>query len=292
MIPPSPETPVVADLPLAGVMVVSLALNLPGPLAAARLAELGASVTTVLPPAGDPVATLVPDLFEELHRGHRLITADLKEESGWALLENLLADSDILLTSSRAGALRRLALDAVAVAARHPWVCQVDITGYPGERADLPGHDLNYQAEAGLVDPDALPRALAADVHGAERAVSAALASLHARARDGRGRAAVVALSDAAHAMALPLRHGMTAPDALLGGASPYYAVYAASTGHVALGAVEPHFVRVLLEELGIEPLEDVAARLRKAFAAETADHWQAWAEERGIPLTALATAS
>lgn len=284
--------PDAAGLPLAGVSVVSIALNLPGPLAAARLAELGARVTTVLPPAGDPVATLVPALFEELHRGQDVVTADLKEEAGRARLEELLAASDVFLTSSRAGALRRLGLDAAAVAARHPRVCQVDVTGYPGERADLPGHDLNYQAEAGLVAPEAMPRALVADVHGAERAVSAALASLHARGRDGRGRAVVVALSDAAHAMALSLRHGMTAPDALLGGASPFYTVYPARTGHVAVGAVEPHFARALLAELGIAPQEDVGARLRAAFAAETAEHWQAWGEQRGIPLTALAAAS
>lgn len=41
-------------------------------------------------------------------------------------------------------------LDAAAVADRHPRVCQVDIVGFAGERADVPGHDLTYQAEAGL----------------------------------------------------------------------------------------------------------------------------------------------
>lgn len=45
--------------PLAGVRVVTIALNLPGPVAAARLQELGADIVTVLPPSGDPVATLV-----------------------------------------------------------------------------------------------------------------------------------------------------------------------------------------------------------------------------------------
>ena len=49
---------------------------------------------------------------------------------------------------------------------------------------------------------------------------------------------------------------------------------------------------RALLAELGIAPQGDVGARLRAAFAAETAEHWQAWGEQRGIPLTALAAAS
>ncbi len=47
--------------PLDGVTVVSLAVNLPGPLATARLAQLGADVTKVEPPAGDPLAVGAPE---------------------------------------------------------------------------------------------------------------------------------------------------------------------------------------------------------------------------------------
>ena len=67
--------------PLAGVRVVTIALNLPGPAAAARLQELGADVVTVLPPSGDPVATLVPALYEELHRGQSVRTVDMKSQA-------------------------------------------------------------------------------------------------------------------------------------------------------------------------------------------------------------------
>ena len=67
--------------PLAGVRVVTIALNLPGPVAAARLQELGADIVTVLPPSGDPVATLVPALYEELHRGQSVRTVDMKSQA-------------------------------------------------------------------------------------------------------------------------------------------------------------------------------------------------------------------
>lgn len=275
--------------PLADVAVVTIALNLPGPLAAFRLAELGAQVTTVLPPAGDPVATLVPALYTELHAGMAELTLDLKQDGDRARMEELLAGADVLLTSHRSGALTRLGLDAAATARRHPRLVQVDITGFPGERADVPGHDLNYQAEAGLLEPGHPPRGLLADVHGAERAVSAALAGLHARDRDGRGGGVVVALSDAAHAMALPTRHGMTDPGSPLGGANPFYGVYPARSGHVALGALEPHFAHAMVEALQLDPDGDVRAQLTAAFAERDADAWQSWGEERGIPLTALA---
>ena len=153
--------------PLAGVRVVTIALNLPGPVAAARLQELGADVVTVLPPSGDPVATLVPALYEELHRGQSVRTVDMKSEAGAAEMEQILAEADVFLTSHRSGALRRLGLDADAVRARHRRICQVDITGYDGDRTDVPGHDINYQAAAGLLAPGAPPRILAADLHGA-----------------------------------------------------------------------------------------------------------------------------
>ena len=80
--------------PLAGVRVVTIALNLPGPAAAARLQELGADVVTVLPPSGDPVATLVPALYEELHRGQSVRTVDMKSEAGAAEMEQILAEAD------------------------------------------------------------------------------------------------------------------------------------------------------------------------------------------------------
>jgi crotonobetainyl-CoA:carnitine CoA-transferase CaiB-like acyl-CoA transferase len=58
--------------PLDGVDVVSLAVNLPGPLAAARLREFGATVTKVEPPAGDPLAAGAPQWYSKLTSGQRV----------------------------------------------------------------------------------------------------------------------------------------------------------------------------------------------------------------------------
>ncbi|MFL0421666.1 CoA transferase [Micrococcus luteus] len=280
---------------LDGISVVTVALNLPGPAAAARLGELGADVVTVLPPAGDPMATMSPSLYAGLHAGQRVVTVDLKSDAGRAEMEELLAAADVFITSHRAGALRRLGLDAAAVAMRHPRVCQVDIVGFAGERADVPGHDLTYQAESGLLPVDdagtpVLPRALVADMHGAEQAVSAALGLLLARGRGGDdavGGRAQVALADAAAAVGLPTRHGLLEPDAILGGATPYYAVYPAAEGHVAVGALEPHFAEALRAELDLleGTGDDVAAALSAALRSRSARDWQAWGEARGIPL-------
>lgn len=296
--------------PLDGVVVISIAVNLPGPVAAARLTELGAEVTTVLPPAGDPLQHYVPELFDALHRDQRLLTLDLKTEDDRRDLEQRLHGADLLLSSSRAAALRRLGLDFDALHERHPWLCQVDIVGFPGEGADLPGHDLSFQAGSGLLSPGQLPRTLIADMHGAEQALSAALTCLYARDRGpqvraagspadpaprprkgtaGEGRRVEVALSEAARAMALPWRFGMTASTSPLGGASPLYGIYPAATGHVALAALEPHLAAALVQGAQLEPGEDLHRQLSELFAGRDAEDWQAWGARHGIPVTALA---
>ena len=67
---------------VAGVGVVSLAVNLPGPLAVARLASMGASATKVEPPSGDPLQAVAPSWYEELAAGQEVVTLDLKSPAG------------------------------------------------------------------------------------------------------------------------------------------------------------------------------------------------------------------
>ena len=116
------------------------------------------------------------------------------------------------------------------------------VVGFPPPDEDHAGHDLTYQAVNGLVRPPDMPRTLIADLAGAERATSEALALLYAREKTGRGGRRLVALSDAAAAMAAAVRHGVTNPDMFLGGVLPNYAVYPTKDGYLAVAALEFHF--------------------------------------------------
>lgn len=277
--------------PLEGVRVLSVAINLPGPAAVARLAAQGATVTTVLPPTGDPMEHYAKAYYDELHEGQAVEHVDLKSEEGRARLDDLLAGTDVLLTSSRPSALARLGLDHASVSGRHTHVCQVDIVGHPGDGAEVAGHDLTYQAGAGLVQDGRMPSTTVVDLAGAERAAAEASAALVERARTGRGARREVALSDLAEAMARPVVHGLTGPGGLLGGRLPVYGVYAASRGYVALAALEPHFTARLLAALEIAPEDLSRERLEQVFAQRSAGEWEQWADERDIPLAAVATA-
>ncbi|MDQ3173285.1 MAG: CoA transferase, partial [Acidobacteriota bacterium] len=65
--------------PLSGIRALTLAINVPGPVAAARLRELGATVVKVEPPGGDPLSRISPAWYESLTRDQKVVRLNLKE---------------------------------------------------------------------------------------------------------------------------------------------------------------------------------------------------------------------
>src|SRR5689334_260912 len=220
---------------LRGVKVVSLSINTPGPVAASRLARMGASVTKVEPPTGDPLKLFARGWYESLCRGQGMITLDLKAPADRGKLDGLLADADLLLASYRPSALRRLGLDWENLHARFPRLCFAGIIGYPPPLEEKSGHDLTYLAETGLLMPPELPSTLFVDLAGAERCVSQSLALLLHSARTGEAGCALISLYDCAKELSAPVQAGLTNRGGILGGGSPFYGVYQASEGWVAI---------------------------------------------------------
>ncbi|WP_207769478.1 CoA transferase [Nocardioides currus] len=267
--------------PLRGVKVVSLAVNLPGPLAVAELVRLGATATKVEPPMGDPLAAVAPSWYDELVAGLDVVTVDLKSADGTQKLAALLEDCDILVTAHRPSALARLRLDAMMQ--NRDRLVHLEIVGGDGDLAEVPGHDLTYQAAHGTVLPPQMPCVPVADILGAERAVTAALGALLSRAQTGEGGRARVSLDAAAHAAAGAVRHGLTGPGDPLGGALPQYGLHRTSDGHIAAGALEPHFAERFRHHVGESP-EEIA----DAFAQHPTAYWEALGIEHDIPLVGV----
>lgn len=266
--------------------VVSLAVNLPGPAAARRFKQFGARVFKVEPPGGDMMHHACPEYYQELNRGQEVISLDLKAGADKDALFSLLEDADLLLTASRPDALERLGLGWDVLHGRFPQLCMVAIVGYPSPDENLPGHDLTYQAKQGLLLPPQLPRTLVADLAGAERAVSEALALLLARELGQGSGLSKVPLSEVTDFMAEPLQYGLTAPTGPLGGTLAEYNNYQANDGWVAVAALEPHFRKRLAESLGLEfkGPED----LRPLFAEKSVGEWVSWAAKHDLPIVAI----
>ena len=263
---------------LDGVTIVTMALNVPGPLAAMRLARAGARVVKVEPPAGDPLLLLSAAWHAELHEGIAIERLDLKAESGRAGIASLLGDADLFISSQRPSALARLSLDPDALRSRHPRLRLLRIVGSVRE-PEHPGHDLTYQAQSGLLG-DAMPLTLAADVMASERAFAGALALL----RQPPGSMMDIGLVECLDPLLAPLRHGLTAPGGALGGGAPRYRVYRTRSERIAVAALEPRFESGLYEHLALPVGSDPSSR----FLERTAAEWERWARERDLPIVAV----
>ena len=282
--------------PLRGVRVLSLALNLPGPAALMRLAQMGASCTKVNPPSGDPMQHYTPDGYDLLHKGVKHQTLDLKTAVGQAALHKLLPKTDVLLTSFRPSALSKLGLGWKALKKQYPALSLIEVVGAPGPLAEIPGHDLTYQAEVGLVNGMDLPPSLFADMGGALMASEATLQAVITLKTTGKGSRHEVALSTAAEWLALPRQLHMTTPEGAVGGAHAGYRVYACKNGRVAVAALEPHFALRLCEAAGItlaHPVKDLfkpATRqaIETFLAGQTRAQLDKLAAAKDIPLMTL----
>src|SRR5688572_7817733 len=240
---------------LDGVRIVTMAQNVPGPLAAARLAHAGAHVTKIEPPAGDPFLALSPAWHAEMHAGIAIERIDLKSANGRARISELLGDTDVFVTSQRPSALARVGLGSDTLRSRFPRLRMLRIVGSVRD-PERPGHDLTYQAQAGLLG-DTMPRTLAADVMASERVFSGTLALL----RQPPGSMMDVGLVESLDPLLASLRHGLTMPNGALGGSAPRYRLYAARTGRVAVAALESHFEARLYVELDLPVQSDPSSR-------------------------------
>jgi crotonobetainyl-CoA:carnitine CoA-transferase CaiB-like acyl-CoA transferase len=258
--------------------IVSMAQNVPGPVAVARLVQRGARAIKIEPPAGDQLATLCPAWYAELHAGVDVHRLDLKSAAGMGALRAMLAACDVFVASQRPAALERLRLDASTFAREFPHTRHLNIVGDTAH-PEHAGHDLTYLAQHGLLR-DTMPATLIADMVGAERAYTAAIELM----QQAGGASRVIGLADAIRDLAAPLRHGLTAPGGPLGGGNPAYAIYAARDGSIAVAALEPHFRARLYESLGLSDGADPSA----AFKTRSAVEWEQWARELDLPLVAV----
>lgn len=190
--------------PLDGLLVVELARVLAGPLAGMVLADLGASVVKVEPPGGDVTRAWRPPedsqgesaYFLALNRRKESVVADLGTDAGRTFLSYLVSRADVLIENFLPGQLEARGLSVARWRAENPRlvVCSISGWGTEGPLAGRPGFDLLAQGASGLMwvtgpadrEPHKVGVAVA-DVLAGWSAVTAILAALAARARDGTG---------------------------------------------------------------------------------------------------------
>jgi crotonobetainyl-CoA:carnitine CoA-transferase CaiB-like acyl-CoA transferase len=276
-------------LPLNRVRIVSLALNLPGPAALMRCRALGATCVKVEPSthSGDPMRAYSPVAYARMHAGIRTLICDLKTQAGQVKLAKELAKADILLTSFRPSALKRLGLDWPQLRTRYPKLSQVAIVGGEGAAAEVAGHDLTYLAQSGLVSGLELPTTLFADMAGSLLTVEAILGMALQAKMAGKPSCIRVSLSNAAEYLALPRTWGLTQPDGAVGGAHAGYQVYKCKDGRAAVAALETHFAARLCTAAGLKELN--VAVMRRWFRGQTRESLDKLALAQDLPIHTMA---
>lgn len=303
---------------LSGITVIDLSQFLPGPMLTVMMADQGADVIKIEPPAGDPARQMAPFeaghsvWFRNLNRGKRSEVLDLKSEAGRARLTALIETADVFVEGFRPGAMARLGFDYPTVSAINPAIvyCSVSAFGQTGPLAHHPAHDLAVQALSGFLAVNdgsdgmpVVPGVPSADMAAGLTGLSAVLMALIGRQQTGRGDYVDIAMFDSL----LPWCAHI-AGDAIAGGAAPrstcqrslggagFYQVYATRDGgHIALGGREMKFVKVLLAALGREDMiplgeadagpaqAELIAFLRATFATRTRDEWVAWFQDKDV---------
>jgi crotonobetainyl-CoA:carnitine CoA-transferase CaiB-like acyl-CoA transferase len=182
------------------------------------LADLGADVIQVEPPAGNPARRIGPFHRDEVDpeqslywwayaANKRSITLDVATADGQSLLRQLVRSADFLIESAAPGALDALGLGWEALAAIHPGLIMVSITpfGQDGPYAGYKATDLVGMGMAGFMyvtgDPDRAPLRVGYPhffLHGAGAAAAGAMVALAHRTRSGRGQHVDVSCQEAA----------------------------------------------------------------------------------------------
>ena len=204
-----------ANLPFAGLRVLELAAVLAGPQVGQFLAELGAEVLKIEPPAGDVTRTWrtpgdnpdssVSAYFAASNWGKTSLVLDLTQQADLASLHQLAASADILLASYKPGDAEKFGLAYEALAAANPRLIYAHLTGY-GPASRRVGYDAVLQAETGFMHlnaasptdpPQKMPVALI-DLLAAHQLKEGILTALYQREKTGRGAFIGVSLLDSA----------------------------------------------------------------------------------------------
>jgi crotonobetainyl-CoA:carnitine CoA-transferase CaiB-like acyl-CoA transferase len=262
--------------PLNGITILDLTRVLSGPYCTMLLADMGARVIKVEQPRsgddtrhwGPPFLGTESAYFLSINRNKESVTLDFKHPEGRAILDRLIAKSDVIVENFRPGALAKLGLDHASLAPAHPRLIYCSISGFgqTGPRRKEPGYDAVLQAEGGLMSitgsPDAPPvrvgAALADIVTGMFAAQGVSMA-LYARERTGRGQLVDVSMLDTVAAL-LTYQAGIyfatDAPPVRLGNRHPTivpYETFSASDGDFVLAVGTDEQWRRFCEVAGLD---------------------------------------
>ncbi|MEH3036232.1 MAG: CoA transferase [Sphingomonas adhaesiva] len=295
--------------PLAGIKVLDLSAYIAGPYGCTLLADQGAAVIKVEPPAGDNLRNYPSTLegenraFLGVNRSKQGVVLDLKRDDDRAVLLALADEADVLVHNFRPGVAERLGIDHATLSAANPRLIYCAVTGYgeQGPMAGKAGYDQVLQAMTGMSrlqgkasGPPELTYGSPVDYYAAALVAGGVASALYERERSGQGQYVGVSLLRSALTMQSARmirgpgeRHDISR-DMRSGGIT---GLHPTAEGWLYLSANTAHFWRALCDRVGLPELADdprydtvrkradrageLVPRLREMLLARTAEEWE-----------------
>lgn len=190
--------------PLTGIRVIDLTSVVFGPYATQIMADMGAEVIKVEPPAGDNTRWITPGpvpgmggIYVNVNRGKRGVMLDLRKGGDKETLRKLIATADVFIHSMRGSAIAKLGFDYESVRAIRPDIIYTNCYGYSrrGPEADKPAYDDTIQAECGIPyvqglmngEPGYVATIMADKVAGLHALYATMMALFHRERTGGKG---------------------------------------------------------------------------------------------------------
>ncbi|MER5437669.1 CaiB/BaiF CoA-transferase family protein [Streptomyces sp. NPDC002790] len=294
--------------PLTGLRVIEIAGRGPGPFAGMLLSDMGAEVLRVDRPNPPPRPQAPDHRLELYNRGRRSVIVDLKHEQGTETVLRLVEQADAIYEGYRPGVAERLGIGPDACLERNPRIVYGRGTGWgqSGPLAHTAGHDINYIALAGALDPighaggpPAIPLNLIGDYAGGGMMLAFGIVCALLEARvSGQGQVVDAAMIDGA-SLLMTLFHGRRMMGTwndergtnYVDSGAPFYNVYETKDHrYIAIGAIEPKFQEALFDAIGlnrdgitvpVSPVDrtewpETRRRLEEVFATRNREEWTA----------------
>ena len=272
----------IADLPLAGVRILSVEQYGAGPFASLYLADMGAEVIKIEDPAaGDSARAAGPHFldvpggdshfFQTFNLGKRSLALDIRAPQGRAVFDRLVGSADAVLNNLRGDQPGKLRLTYPDLAPLKPAIVCAHLSGYgrDGARAAWPAYDYLMQAEAGFMavtgEPDTPPSRMGLSMVDYMTGVTTAfalVAALYGALRSGRGRDVDVTLYDVAmHQLSYPATWYLNEGDSIARRPRSGHPsvvpceVFPTADGHIFIMCVLPKFWQALCAVLDLADL-------------------------------------
>jgi crotonobetainyl-CoA:carnitine CoA-transferase CaiB-like acyl-CoA transferase len=310
--------------PLSGVRVIDLTSVVFGPYATQIMADMGADVIKIEPPAGDNTRYIsagpVPGMggvYVNVNRGKRSVVLDLASAEGKKAMRALIAGADVFMHSMRGKAIAKLGFSYTDVAAIKRDIVYTNCYGYSrrGPEADQPAYDDTIQAECGIThvqklmngEPGFVATIMADKVAGLHALYATMMALFH-RERTGEGQEVEVTMFEAMASFMLVEHANGRLFDPPLGPANYHRAVernrrpYKTKDGHVAalvyndkhwdafMAAVQPDWASDEFSSLEkrAKQIGRVYGLLGETFLTRTTQEWLDLLRELNIPAAPL----